>query len=254
MNKEDENVIDKQIKGENKRSFSNLLALGKDTVTFLRDLALFVLAFLLIALPTTFNTILSNAGFEEGSFVGFKWKPKLLKADAALIQAQATIAELKEQNDKMSKALGEAQTKLTDPVLKEQIAKLEEKNKQLIVTSSKVEDSVASTIESNAPLIEQVQNTSDTKAKWGIVFSGDPTLDAAKYEVEVIAPKLKIPNSSIYYRQGSYRSVSVVASRTEAQQVLPNAKQRRSDAYIVNMTNWCSNSNDKGAYKECVSP
>jgi hypothetical protein len=254
MNTDDKSGVKNGAKDKAKNSASNFVALGKDLVALLRDLALFVLALLLLVFPTTFNTVLSNAGFEEGSFVGFKWKPKLLNSDAALKEAQALITDLREQNDKMSKALGDAQSKLNDPAFKEQLAKLEEANKQLNVASSKVEDSVASTIASNAPLVEKVQNAVDTNTKWGVVFSGDATLDGAKYEVETIAPKLRIPNASIYFRQGSYRSVSVVNNRPEAEQVLPKAKQRRADAYIVNMSNWCPNSNEKNGYRECVSP
>lgn len=173
---------------------------------------------------------------------------------AALKEAQALITDLREQNDKMSKALADAQSTLNDPALKERFAKLEETNKQLNVTSSKVENSVASSIASNAPLVEKVQDAVDTNTMWVVVFSGDPTLDAAKYEVDTVAPKLGIPNASIYFRQGSYRGVSVVGSKSEAEQILPKAKQRRADAYIVNMSNWCPNSNEKSGYRECVSP
>lgn len=173
---------------------------------------------------------------------------------AALKEAQALITDLREQNDKMSKALADAQSTFNDPALKERFAKLEETNKQLNVTSSKVENSVASSIASNASLVEKVQDAVDTNTMWVVVFSGDPTLDAAKYEVDTVAPKLGIPNASIYFRQGSYRGVSVVGSKSEAEQILPKAKQRRADAYIVNMSNWCPNSNEKSGYRECVSP
>jgi hypothetical protein len=254
MSTDDKTDVKNGAEDKPKNSASKFVALGKDLVALLRDLALFILALLLLFFPTTFNSVLSNAGFEEGSFVGFKWKPKLLNSDAALKESQALITDLKEQNGKLSKALGEAQSKLNDPVLKEQYAKLEEANKQLSVASSKVETSVASTIASNAPLVEKVQTSVDTNTKWGVVFSGDATLDAAKYEVETVAPKLGIPNASIYFRQGSYRSVSVVDSRPEADQVLPKAKQRRADAYIVNISNWCPNSTEKNGYRECASP
>lgn len=52
--------------------------------------------------------MLSDAGFEEGNLVGFKWKPKLLNSDAALKEAQALIVDLREQNNNMSKALADA--------------------------------------------------------------------------------------------------------------------------------------------------
>lgn len=254
MKTDDENGAENGVQDKAKRDASNFVAFGKDLVALLRDLALFVLVLLLLVFPTTFNSMLSNAGFEEGSFVGFKWKPKLLDSDAALKEAQALITDLKEQNEEMSKALGDAQSKLNDPALKEQLAKLEETNKRLDVASSKVENSVASTIESNASLVEKVQDAGDTSTGWGVVFGGDVTLDEARHEVETIAPKLGIPNASIYFRQGSYRSVSVVGSRPEAEQVLSRARQRRADAYIVNMSDWCPNRNDKNGYRECVLP
>jgi hypothetical protein len=230
------------------------VAIGKDSIALLRDLALSVLVVLLLAFPTTFNNVLSSAGFEEGSFVGFKWKPKLLDSDAALKEAQVLITDLREQNNKLSEALGAAQSKLSDPALKEQYAKLEKENKQLNIASSKVENTVADTIKSNAPLVEKVQNAMDTKTKWGVVFSADGNLEDAKHEVNTVAPKLGIPNASIYFRQGFYRSVSVTNSKSEAEQILSKAKQQRSDAYLVSMSNWCANSNDKNDYRECVSP
>lgn len=254
MSANGEDAVKGEAGGKAERSAPKIVALGKDLVALLRDLALFILALLLLFFPTRFNAILSDAGFEEGSFVGFKWKPKLLNADAALKEAQALITDLRDQNGKLSTALGDAQNKLNDPALKEQFAKLEEANKQLDVASTKVEDSVSSTIASNAPLVEKVQSGVGTAAKWGVVFSGDATLDAAKYEVETVAPKLGIPNASIYFRQGSYRSVSVVDSRAEAEQVLPKARQRRADAYLVSMSSWCPNSTEKNGYRECVSP
>jgi hypothetical protein len=46
------------------------VSLGKDLVSLLRDGALFVLAVLLVAFPTQFNTILAPGSFRR--FVGFK--------------------------------------------------------------------------------------------------------------------------------------------------------------------------------------
>lgn len=247
-------------KGDNKdeekakKDNSKIITIGKDLVALLRDLAVFVLVVLLLVFPSTFNGILSNAGFEEGSFVGFKWKPKLLDSDAALKDAQALITDLREQNRKLTEAVAVAEAKINDPALKEQLAKLNVTNKQLSAASVRVEESVASTIKSNAPLVEKVQNSISRNTQWGIVFGGDSAIDAARYEVGTVAQKLDIPNASIYFRQGSYRSVSVVNDRAEAEQVLTKAKQRRADAYIVNMSNWCPNSNEKNGYRECASP
>jgi len=236
------------------KSASTYIATGKDSMALLRDIALFTLALLLIAFPARFNQLLSEAGFEEGSFVGFKWKGKFLKADDTLVKAQATIADLTAQNEKLSSLLGEVQAKLNDPTLKEEIGALQDRNQQVTVSSSRVEAAVASTIADNAELRQEVQKSNDGNTQWGVVYSGDTNLKDAGYEVgPQVAGKHSIPNAAIYFRQGSYRSVSVVDSRTEAQQVLSKAKERRSDAYIVRMSDWCPSSTQKEGYRECGS-
>ncbi len=235
-----------------KDAASTLIGVGKDAVALLRDLALFVLAVLLLLFPGTFNGVLTKAGFEEGSLVGFKWKSKLVESDAALQDARTTIIDLKAQLDKTSKALAEVQARLNDPSVNETVAKLEEENKKLNVASAEVQASIANTIASNAPLVERAQTTVSSSAVWGVVFSGDTTLDAAKHEVTVVAPKLGIPNASVYLRQNSYRSVAVVESRTQAEQVLAKARQLRRDAYIVNVSTWCPGAAEKDGYRECV--
>jgi hypothetical protein len=252
MNTKTDSKESSKSEPKDKNIFSTWLPLGKDSVALLRDGSLFVLVLLLLFFPSTFNSLLSNAGFEEGSFVGFKWKPKLLDSDKALKEAQGLITDLKEQNDKLSKALGDAQGKINDPALNEQYAKLEESNKQLNIASSQVEQSVASTIASNASLVDKVQSGTDSRTTWGVVFSADGKLDEAKHEVEIVAPKMGLPNPSIYLRRGSYRSVSVSGSRAEAEQALAKAKQRPSGGEIVNMSTWCPNSNEKNGYRECV--
>lgn len=231
---------------------SILINVGKDAVALLRDLALFLLALLLLAFPGTFNGVLTSAGFEEGSLVGFKWKSKLVESDGALKEARSTITDLTGQLEKTSQTLAAVQTRLNDPSLDETVARIEAENKKLTAASAAVENSITHTIASNAALVEKAQTAIGSNAVWGVVFSGDATLDAAKYEVNVVAPKLGIPNASVYVRQKSYRSVSVVESRAQAEQVLTKAKQRRADSYIVNLSTWCPDSAEKESYRECT--
>jgi hypothetical protein len=219
--------------GKKNASISGAVGIWKDVVSSLRDSALLLLALLLLAFPTSLNSTLVKAGFEEGSCVGFKWKSKLVESDAALKEARATIADLQNKNNEMAKALAEANTKVNDPSLNERITKLEAENKQLKNSTQKVQDSVSSTIASNAPLVDKVLSSTSVN-KWGVVFSGDATLEGARYEVDTVAPKLGLQNPYIYLRQGSYRSVSVVGDKQQAEQILPQAKRRREDAYIVN--------------------
>ena len=81
---------------------AKVVSTGKDVVALLRDSVLFLFAMLLLVFPSKVGSLLSEAGFEEGSFAGFKWKPKLENADASLKEARATITDLRQQNDEMA--------------------------------------------------------------------------------------------------------------------------------------------------------
>ena len=226
------------------------VSLGKDLVALLRDTALLVLAVLLLALPETLNSVLVKAGFEEGSVVGFKWKSKLVSSDASLKEANATISDLQKKNQELSKALTDATTIGNAPELKARLAKLQVENEKLEQTVKQVQSSVNSTISSNAQFVKQALVSADTK-RWGIVYSGDSTLEGAKYETETIARNLQIPNAAVYLRQGSYRSVSVLTDRSLAEEVLVKAKKRRQDAYIVTMEGWCPKVTERSGFFEC---
>jgi TRAP-type mannitol/chloroaromatic compound transport system substrate-binding protein len=237
----------------NRSSLSGLVAIGKDLVAMLRDTMLLLLAILLMGWPQAINSILVDAGFEEGSFAGLKWKAKLNQTDGALVKAQATIVDLKDQNDKLNKALSEVKSQIDNPEVKANITKLEQLNTQLVENATKVQASVESNISANAPLVQKIQASTGTVVTWGIVYGGDQNLNAAEYEIQTIAPKLGLTNVAIYYRQGSYRSVATTTDRLQAEQFLNKAKERRKDSYIVNMSTWCPNTTQKDGYFECLN-
>ena len=137
------------------------VSLGKDLVSLLRDGAIFVLALLLIVFPIQFNSILINAGFEEGSLVGFKWKSKLVESDKALKDAQATISDLQAKNDELVKALGDTNAKLKDPKLMERAEKLQDENSRLKDATLQVQTTVSNAIESNVPLVAKALSSTD---------------------------------------------------------------------------------------------
>ena len=215
---------------------------------------LLFMAVLLIGWPQTINSILVEAGFEEGSFAGMNWKAKLTQSDDTLLKAQATIADLREQNEKLNSALSEVKSQIASPEIKANIAKLEQLNMHLAASSARVQAAVETTASANAPLVQKVQTSTGTVVTWGVVYGGDRTLDAAKYEVQTIASKLGLTNAAIYYRQDSYRSVATTIDRLHAEQLLKKAKKRRKDSYIVNMSTWCPSTTEKDGYFECSSP
>jgi hypothetical protein len=120
-------------------------------------------------------------------------------------------------------------------------------------SSARVQAAVESTTSANAPLVQKLQTSAGTIVTWGVVYGGDQTLDAAKFEIQTIAPKLGLTNAAIYYRQVSYRSVATTTDGLQAEQLLLKAKERRKDSYIVNMSTWCRDAAQKNGYFECAS-
>ncbi|PTV50754.1 hypothetical protein [Acinetobacter pittii] len=104
------------------------------------------------------------------------------------------------------------------------------------------------------PPITPVNGTSVVESDtWGVVFGGDTTLDAANFEVTKTAARMGINNGEVFRRAGSYRSVKVFTSRSEAEDALGKAQIFRPSSYIVNMSTWCPTSEPKVGYFECKS-
>lgn len=230
---------------------SHLVTLGKDTVGLLRDAALLVLVILLLIFPASLNDVLVRAGFEEGSLAGFKWKKQLVQSDKALVDANATISDLKSQLEKTSNALSEAQARIDDQGLRASLSKLATENQQVGDASAKVQASAQSTIASGASLVDKAQAAMSSKTSWAVVFGGDVSVNAAQDEIDR-AVKRGIGATAILFRQGSYRSVAFADSRSDAEQILGLARTFRSDAYVVSMSSWCPQRRDNGTYSECV--
>ncbi|NCA71546.1 MAG: hypothetical protein EOM91_15955 [Sphingobacteriia bacterium] len=74
---------------------------------------------------------------------------------------------------------------------------------------------------------------SDPAGTWGLVFGGDTTLDAARHEVTKTAERMGIEQGEIFRRDGSFRSVRVYVSRSDAQAALEKARGVRSSSYLV---------------------
>lgn len=139
---------------------SRAIAPGKDLVALLRDAALLLLAVLLVAFPAQFNTMLVEAGFEEGSVVGFKWKSKLVESNNALEDAQATIADLQKTNDDLLKALEDTNKRLNDPVLEKRVTVLAGENREQRDATQQVQATVSRAIQSNVLLVEKARASS----------------------------------------------------------------------------------------------
>jgi hypothetical protein len=150
----------------------------------------------LIRWPETFNKILVDAGFDEGSFAGLHWKSKVIQGDVSLLKSRADIADLKDQDKMLIDVLSKVKS-LGSPEVKAEIDKLDKLNTQLVASSAKVQESVENTISANSRLVQNTQPSTGPVVTWGIVYGGDQNLENAKYEVNTIAPKLGLANGQL---------------------------------------------------------
>lgn len=133
------------------------VAIAKDVFALLRDCTLFAVAILLLVFPVTFNSILTNAGFEEGSFAGLKWKRQFYDTDTALRTAQDTITSLQAQNADLLKAVNESKAGAPDLKQREALARLESASRATSEAAKQVQASVGATLAMNEPLVDKAR-------------------------------------------------------------------------------------------------
>ena len=141
-----------------------LISLGKDLVALLRDSTIFILTLLLIVFPSKFNSILVAAGFEEGSFVGLKWKSNLEVTNEKLDEANEQITALQTKNDELLAALNEAEKKIgqanteSSEDFGRKVASLEKQNLELKSQTQIVQSSVNRRLKTNIDFINTKKN------------------------------------------------------------------------------------------------
>ncbi len=74
-----------------------------DFVKFLKELSIPFVLILIFFYPSTLNEVLVNAGFEEGSVAGFKWKTKLAESNDNIRDLKNQVERLDTQNKTLLK-------------------------------------------------------------------------------------------------------------------------------------------------------
>ena len=225
------------------------VGVGKDLVALFRDAFLMVFALLLIFWPHTFNDILVNAGFEEGSLAGFKWKSGFAETRAKLEQAEETLKSLKDANAALTQQLAEAKKFVNDEGLKAEIPSTEQSNEIIAARSAAVQSSVQATIAQTAQLANRLP--SQLQPVWAIVFGTDTKLDEAKFEIKKAAAAPGLKNARIFLRGGLYLSVVAAGDRSGADDLLAKAKKYRPGAYLINLSSWCPQQVENVDYVAC---
>jgi Sec-independent protein translocase protein TatA len=227
------------------------IAIAKDVFALLRDGSLFLLAILLLFFPTKLNNVLTSAGFEEGSIVGFKWKARLVETDDALKSANVTIESLRAQLKQANDTLAAANAAVPSGELKERIQRVEQAGRDVAASSDGATDAARTTIAANAPLVDRVQQSIAMSGGWAVVFGSDKTLTAARDEISR-ATKAGIQGVGIYMRNGYYASISAVPTREKAAEYLLVARTFRTDSYTTRLASWCMSPIQRDGYIECA--
>jgi len=166
------------------------------------------------------------------------------------------VAESNSQRD--------AQTRLVEMAIeilnKETISKNKTEEKVLKEWAVKVIDNysgvplpkeVKSAIVDNKVKLPNGNGNTESVGTWAVVFGADKNLKEAQYEITQAGRK-GYPTGQIFMRAGSFRSVIVVSSRAEVEELHGRLKSYRETAYIVNMEKWCPNTVSQGTHLDCL--
>jgi hypothetical protein len=181
-----------------------------------------------------------------------KWKSKLQNSDEALKVATSKIAELQRQIVYNQELLKKAQSRIGNPDLAAQVAKVVNGNEAIGKSASAVQSRSEAVISANAAYVAKATSALNLGDQgFVVVFGTDTSLDSARYEVNVVAKKLGIPDAKIFFRNDGYVSASVAATLDQANSTLALARKRRSDSYIVSLRTWCPTQKDGKDFTRC---
>lgn len=172
-------MADEASKPKVTSALASYIALAKDVFALLRDSVLFMAALLLLAFPVRFNAILSDAGFEEGSFAGLKWKRQFVDTDTALRTAQDTITSLQTQNAELLQAVKAAQNGAGEADRRTELARLESSSVATAAAARQVQASVGATLATNDRIVEKAR---------AAIAADTPPSPAYCYQEDRIAP------------------------------------------------------------------
>jgi len=228
--------------------FREGLDIAKSAMAVARDLGLALVVLLLLVWPATVAGRLEEAGFTEISGI-VKWKSRITDSSQAL-------AQLKAENDKLKGQLATTGSKLKElaqqlgPGAVAKIEPLRQANAAIQADANRAAATAVAALADNQELLAQSRGA--TPARWAVVLGGDATLAAALDEVKR-AERAGLPAPRIYFRQKSYRTVSIVPEGTETGEVLDVARSRiRPDSYPVKLDTWCPNPIDRTDHLVCA--
>lgn len=225
------------------------ISLLKDVADLLKRYGILIIIIVIIFWPKVLVTWFKSSGLKKLVILGAEFTPEEMKSvhniNNDLNDTSQLISNLKTQVNELNGLKNE----IIDPKLKQRF------EQQLLILTSTLEGTKIQIKQASnqiAPLINKVEAyEKDTEDKWGVVFGGDTTLDAAEHEIN-IAKNKGFKNPKIYLRKKFYRSIIPFESKEEANLHLEEIRTNiRDSAYIVNLTRWCRSSKKENGYYKC---
>lgn len=227
------------------------LAYRREQSAVVRDAAIAILILVCLAQPQIVRSWLSSLGVSKATIFGLELTPanedKIASTISQLEQARdGAIAERNEFARKAAQALAELKrVQGGNPTLDSSLA-------QVRTTLREAAQQPQGGTPIQQSIVQGARETLKGDARWAVVFGGDLSLAEAQDEL-AWAQRNGIDDTAVMLRRGWYRSVAPQPSLEAAEQALRIARQRRRDAYIVNLATWCPRLTDRAGFKECRS-
>jgi len=217
---------------------------------------------LFLVYPAGIWFLLGRAGLdlEEINVFGSKVKKKAAESTVELSNA---LKDAQISNEILKKNLSAAKVSMIvvndcfssaeklatcarDKDLLEQLVQQQSEISQAKANAQKSITAIEKTLSTNAKSINAAEKlVAPQDGRWGIVFGGDTSEDAARDEIKRAQTK-NVSSLAIYFRQGSYRSVAMFGNKEEATRALGSLRGINAGAYVVELTTWCPSPKSSG--------
>jgi hypothetical protein len=221
---------------------------------FTKSLSIVVLVLAFVVYPNALWFVVERAGLslDEVQFFGAKLKrasTAIAALDAGLKEARLANTVLTQQLSAANDALTKVDTCFSSPDALQQCAKdkrlVDQLQAQAVVANeastiaSNAVASTDSTLRANTAVInESVARVTSNATRWGVVFGGASSLEAAERLIGR-AGQPPAGGLAIFVKRTSFRPVVIFDDRGAATEWLSSAEKITPGAYVVAMDQWC---------------
>ena len=141
----------------NQETTSTRIDFLSKVLKLLREGIIIVVLILLLLMPSTFNGILTNAGFTEADIAGFHWEKELQEANERTQEALQAVEQVNTDSEKLEKTIEAIRLRTDDPVVKREVDILLMDVKEMQAQVRTVDTSLQENLQKEQMLLEQIQ-------------------------------------------------------------------------------------------------